>query len=203
MAAPTDRMRRQPQQSRSRAMVDRIVEAARDLLVADGLGRLTTNRIAERAGISPGSLYQYFPDKAAIVSAVVDRYSAQIGDEVTAAYLEAMHLPVRELLRTAFTALLEVLTRHREYVRVVRLELPQSQVAGHVHLVERRVEDLVAVYLTATGGTSAQLPAASSAWLLVRLVEHLCVQWVLEQPAIDQETFVAELTLLTQAHLDR
>lgn len=183
-------------------MVDRIVQAARDLLVADGLVRLTTNRIAERAGISPGSLYQYFPDKAAIVSAVVDRYSAQIGDEVAAAYLESMHLPVRELLPASFDALLEVLTRHREYLRVVQLELPQSQVAGHVQLVERRVEDLVAVYLTATGSTTPRLPAAASAWLLVRLVEHLCVQWILEEPAIDQETFVAELVRLTQAHLE-
>ena len=61
-------MRRTPQQARSRAMVERIVEAARVVLVRDGYEAFTTNRVADEAEVSPGSLYQYLPDKSALVA---------------------------------------------------------------------------------------------------------------------------------------
>jgi AcrR family transcriptional regulator len=71
--------RRTPRQRRSRAIVAAIVEAGRRLLEAEGPSALTTNRIAERAGVSIGSLYRYFPNKEAIVSAI---YDAETGREV-------------------------------------------------------------------------------------------------------------------------
>ena len=51
-------------------MVDTILQAAARVLAEEGLGRATTNRIAEVAGVSIGSLYQYFPNKLAIVRAL-------------------------------------------------------------------------------------------------------------------------------------
>ena len=57
---------------RSRTIVEAIVAAGRQLLAQDGPGSLTTNRIAERAGVSIGSLYRYFPNKDAILAAVYD-----------------------------------------------------------------------------------------------------------------------------------
>jgi len=65
--------RKSPRQSRAKATVDAIVEATTQVLLEDGYDRFTTARVAERAGVSVGSLYQYFPNKAALASAVVDR----------------------------------------------------------------------------------------------------------------------------------
>ena len=62
--------RRTPKQERARATVDAILEATAQLLVAEGTGRVSTNRIAKRAGVSVGTLYQYFPDKNAIIRAL-------------------------------------------------------------------------------------------------------------------------------------
>lgn len=62
--------RRDPKQTRSRAIVDAIVEAGRQILEADGPGALTTNHIADRAGVSIGSLYRYFPNKEAVIAAI-------------------------------------------------------------------------------------------------------------------------------------
>jgi AcrR family transcriptional regulator len=70
--APT--LRREPQQARSRARLAGLVDAAEALLVREGPDALSTTRIAAEAGVSVGSLYQYFPDKAAIVDAVAHRY---------------------------------------------------------------------------------------------------------------------------------
>jgi AcrR family transcriptional regulator len=59
--------RKQPRQTRSADLVSAILEAALRLLAEEGAGRFTTTRVAERAGVSVGSLYQYFPNKAAIL----------------------------------------------------------------------------------------------------------------------------------------
>lgn len=59
--------RKRPRQSRSTGLVDAILEAAVQVLATEGADRFTTTRVAERAGVSVGSLYQYFPNKAAIL----------------------------------------------------------------------------------------------------------------------------------------
>lgn len=60
-------------QSRARDTVDAIVQASRQIVSRDGVRKLTTNRIAELAGVSVGSLYQYFPGKDAVIQAVIER----------------------------------------------------------------------------------------------------------------------------------
>ena len=59
--------RKQPQQARSTELVGAILEAAAQVLAREGAQRFTTARVAEKAGVSVGSLYQYFPNKAAIL----------------------------------------------------------------------------------------------------------------------------------------
>jgi AcrR family transcriptional regulator len=71
------RLRRVPTQERSRARVRRLLDAAEHLLAAEGAEALTTTRVAEEAGVSVGSLYQYLPDKGAIVEALARRYLAE------------------------------------------------------------------------------------------------------------------------------
>jgi len=71
-------MRKTPKQKRSREMVERLLEATAATLAERGLDDTTTNHIAERAGVSIGSLYQYFPDKEAILEALMERVSEKV-----------------------------------------------------------------------------------------------------------------------------
>ncbi|MCM3849866.1 TetR/AcrR family transcriptional regulator [Pseudonocardia sp. DR1-2] len=82
--------RREPRQERSRAMVERIVAAGRDVLVTRGYDGASTNRIAAAAGVSPGSLYQYFPDKDAVLTEVLDRYLDAMEARVSRAFLDSV-----------------------------------------------------------------------------------------------------------------
>src|SRR5919202_2147736 len=77
VAAEIPRLRRVPRQARSRARLQRMLDAADELLASEGAEALTTTRVAEAAGVSVGSLYQYLPDKEAIVEALAGRYLAE------------------------------------------------------------------------------------------------------------------------------
>lgn len=65
--------RKAPQQARSTATIEAIHIATIQVLMADGVGRLTTTRVAERAGVSVGTMYQYYPHKQALLFALVER----------------------------------------------------------------------------------------------------------------------------------
>lgn len=73
-ASETTSTRREPRQQRSRQTVDAVLEAVRRVLKRQGANAITTNRVAEAAGVSIGSLYQYFPNKQAIFTALHDRH---------------------------------------------------------------------------------------------------------------------------------
>jgi len=70
-------LRRAPIQRRSRERLERILVAATDLIAAKGSDAMRMGDVAEKAGVSIGSLYQYFPDKAAIIRTLAERYNAQ------------------------------------------------------------------------------------------------------------------------------
>ena len=82
MAAPIPRL---PRRADAAPTFDVVVTAAERVLAADGVDALTTNRVAEVAGVSIGTLYQYFPNKHAIVAALFDRYLAVFDDIFLAA----------------------------------------------------------------------------------------------------------------------
>ncbi len=67
-------MRRVPRQGRAQKRIEAIVDAAEEVLLSSGYSGLTTNAIAARAGASIGTLYQFFPNKDAIVAALAERY---------------------------------------------------------------------------------------------------------------------------------
>jgi AcrR family transcriptional regulator len=74
--------RKSPVQARSTASVDAILEATIQVLLKVGKERLTTTRVASRAGVSVGTLYQYFPNKSALLQAVLRRHLAEVTEAV-------------------------------------------------------------------------------------------------------------------------
>jgi AcrR family transcriptional regulator len=190
-----------PKQERSREMVERIIAAGQRVLLRDGYERITTNRVAEEADVSPGSLYQYFPDKETILAAVIDRYAADLSTELTAVLADRLEEPGPELVRSAFTGLLDVLSENVEYLRLVVEVLPRKQFGGWTIALEQRISDLVTAYLSINRSQTRVDEPATSAWILVRMVEHLSIQYVLEQPPIPREKFIDEMVEMTLSYL--
>jgi len=181
-------------------MVERIVDAGMRVLADQGYERTTTNRVADEAGISPGSLYQYFPNKAAVLDAVIDRYSRDFSEQLASLVLPPVGPDPAATVRATFDGLMDVLEANREYVRLIAEQLPRSQTGERTGQVERRIRDLVGAYLVFAPSRERIEPSAS-AWILVRMVEHLTVQFVLESPDIPRDQLVDELVRMTMAHL--
>lgn len=105
-SAPAPVPRKLPRHEGSVATVDAIVTAVERLLERGGLAALTTNRIAEVAGVSVGTIYQYFPNKEALLGALQDRYVAQSERNVRAALAGAEALPLAIVVQRVAFALL-------------------------------------------------------------------------------------------------
>jgi AcrR family transcriptional regulator len=102
-------MRHTPQQTRSQQRVDLILDVAAELFAEVGYESATTNAIAERAGISIGSLYRYFPDKDAILRALSNRHYEQVQalfDDVFTK--DAVYLPLDVLIDRLVDAFVEL-----------------------------------------------------------------------------------------------
>lgn len=101
----TEKTRRTPRQPRSEATVEAILDAAFQLLEQGGPRALTTNHIAERAGVSVGTLYQYFRGKQAILGALAQRQAAAARDRIARIVIDGPRMSaVRLIVRTLATA---------------------------------------------------------------------------------------------------
>jgi AcrR family transcriptional regulator len=103
--------RKSPVQARSAASVDAILEATLQVLLRVGKERLTTTRVAARAGVSVGTLYQYFPNKSALLQGALKRHLAEVGDAVEAVCEEQRGRPLEEMATALITAFLKAKMR--------------------------------------------------------------------------------------------
>lgn len=183
-------------------MVDRILDAGQAMLIAHGYDGASTNRIAAAAGISPGSLYQYFPNKDAIAAAVIDRYSDELAAQVAARVSERLNQPAPDYVRESIAALVDALDVHPEFLRAVMEQTPRLGGSNKLVAFEQRIGELTLAYLT-INRTQVRPEVAfdTAAWMLVRMVEHLCVRFVLDQPPISREKFIDETTLMALNYL--
>ncbi|HEY1012422.1 MAG TPA: TetR/AcrR family transcriptional regulator [Herpetosiphonaceae bacterium] len=188
-----DSRRREPVQERSKQLVAWILDAAVQVYDQRGYAAATTTRIAERAGISVGSLYQYFPDKHAILVALAERHIAE-GRELALRLLgEALREPPPlEALIRLFVA--EFLALHRANPTLHRLlfeEIPlPASVRARLREAEAELVAAVAGLLAARHDVAAPDPAFA-AYALVSIVEALTHRYALHgSPQFDEGAYV-------------
>lgn len=111
--------RKQPVQVRSLATVDAIFEATVQVLLRDGARKLTTRRIAERAGVSIGTLYQYFPGKEALLYALISRQLDLAASSVEQACRQNHGRPINQCSDAFVNAYIDAKARNPESSRAL------------------------------------------------------------------------------------
>jgi AcrR family transcriptional regulator len=103
--------RKSPVQARSTASVDAILEATIQVLLSEGKDRLTTTRVALRAGVSVGTLYQYFPNKSALLKAALRRHLDEVTEVTERVCREQTGNTLQEMATALINAFLEAKMR--------------------------------------------------------------------------------------------
>src|SRR5215471_1846118 len=102
--------RKTPVQARAAVTVGAISEATIQVLLRQGAHRLTTTRVAERAGVSVGTLYQYYPNKQSLLFAVLADHLDHVASAVETACLAARHRPLAAMVSAAIEAFVDAKT---------------------------------------------------------------------------------------------
>lgn len=189
-------MRKSPTQARATQTVDAILEAATQILQSDGEERLTTNRIAERAGVSIGSLYQYFADKEGIVEALAERERNKIVAVIVKSLSEVDATDSERAVREVVRTLVGAFARRRRARRiVVMMMLRRWQNAPD------KGADEVAQFLVSAAArgksTDARVMTPVAAFVLTRAMVGAIRAAVLENsPHLETREFEDELVRL-------
>jgi len=203
MARPTDvKPRRRPVQERSLATVEAILQAAAQVFERHGYAAGTTNRIAERAGVSIGTLYQYFPNKDAILVALVHQHLAESTGALQP-HLDRLNrgagfddvLPDMVHAMVAMHALAPGLHR----VLFEETQLPPTLRAELDGLEDRLVE--VAASALAADRDSSPADLRLSARIVISTMEGLTHRLVLRPPpGVTPEAVASEITEVVRAY---
>ena len=118
--------RREPKQRRSRQTVEAVLGGVQRVLKRHGVEALTTNRIAEAAGVSIGSLYQYFPDKRAIFTALYDRHVDQVRHVIERTMADCTSASLEDFTRELVEGLANVHTEDAELHGIISGTVPEG-----------------------------------------------------------------------------
>jgi AcrR family transcriptional regulator len=118
--------RREPKQQRSRQTMEVVVEAVQRVLKRHPAEAITTNRIAEAAGVSIGSLYHYFPDKQAIFAALPERHVDEVRQVIERTSAHCTAAALEELTRELVERLANVHAEDAELHEVVSRAVPEG-----------------------------------------------------------------------------
>lgn len=163
--------RKQPRQARAQATVGAILKATAQLLVSGGYDQLTTNRVAAKAGVSVGSLYQYFPGKEALVAALVDEHHAEMLALLNGTMAGLGQNDVEGATRVFVTAMFRAHALEPELHRVLVMEVPRITGLNKVRDLMDEARPLVRMFLELHRARLRVQDLDAAAFLLVYAVQ--------------------------------
>ena len=195
---------REPRQRRSKVTYDAIIEATTQLLIKRGYAATTTNHIAERAGISIGSLYQYFPNKEAIAVELLQRHivsgPSYMESQITHS-MKNLSKPA-ETVKCAIEAACDHHTDNPTLHKVLEEEVPHPT---HIREAVQRNENLYIEVLAnwieqqRPQHVSNTIVAARLVFFMIKTMTHWYILY--QQAEIKREVFVNELTAIVMRYL--
>jgi len=195
--------RKRPQQPRSKETVRAILEATTQILDRESLEAATTKRIAEVAGVSIGSLYQYFSHRDAILDALQDREFERTMAVMQAVFADGnLDKAPLETVTAALRGLAHLYAQSPGLHRVLAIEGLRVAKAERVQAFDQRVIELVRYFLLATRAQLHVNNVEAAAFIIFQSVRATMLAHLLERPpGLDVDGLVAELTGFLTAYV--
>lgn len=151
--------RKQPRQRRALATVNVIFEATIQVLITDGPRRLTTTRVANRAGVSVGTMYQYFPNKQALFYALNERYLVTLAEKIEAACAAQHGATIAQMVEALVMAYWVAKTERPEVTRALYRSVAELDNEPLIAAFARRADVATATMLmSASDASFSDLP---------------------------------------------
>lgn len=198
------RPRKRPLQARSQRTVEIVLKAAAQVFARRGYAGATTNHIAERAGVSIGTLYEYFPSKDALLVALMEAHIRE-GEAVlerSAAEIVRQPRSLVETIRHVVKAMVDMHAHDRELHRVLFEEAPlPRQLRQLLGEIEARIIQRVELLLRSDPAVSVPNPALAAA-IVAKTIEALTHKLVLHgERDLDLDAYVEEIVRLIGSYL--
>jgi AcrR family transcriptional regulator len=185
-------------QKRSRLTVKSLLEATARILVREGYDKASTNRIAEVAGVSVGSLYQYFPSKEALVAALIDRHNQQIMQAVRGELADAVNLPMEQAVRKLVAVAVKAHRIDPKLHRVLAEQIPRVGRLEKLETFNRQNYALFAEYLERHRDEINAVDLGLAAFVCVTSIEALTHTAVLHHKIVSDEATAALVEATTR-----
>lgn len=194
--------RKRPRQARSKATVDAILTATAQTLVELGYDKTTTNLVAQRAGVSIGSLYQYFPNKEALVKALCEQHMQQTLQRLMGQLQALRTQPLPDAVRSLVHTLLQVHAMEPELHRVLIQQVPRLDGLSLLQQLDRIIIDVIREGLEQRPEQLRPKDLDLATFILVHSVQAVTHAAVLERPdALDDEGLADETVALVLRYL--
>jgi len=194
--------RKRPRQHRSKATVETILTATARILIKHGFDGLTTNAVATAAGVSIGSLYQYFPNKEALVAALIEAHVEKMNKAVLAELSRVATLPVAEAARCVIELMIRAHAIDPKLHRVLTEQVPRVGRLGKLRELDEICHRMVAGLLAARHRELAIHDPDLAAFLLVSTIEAVVHRAALLYPhRLEDPRLIDEATLLVTRYL--
>ena len=194
--------RKQPVQARSQATVDAILRATIRVLTKEGLERTSTNKIARTAGVSVGSLYQYFPSKEAILMELMEQHHGRMMSVLFERLAEMSGAALPEAIRTVVEALAAAHFQDIVLHRIVMEELPRMGKWGDLlRSIEGQATPAVRMYLESRKSELRVTDLESASFVVVTAVQSLTDRIVFEDDEAVQKRLVSATCDMLTAYL--
>lgn len=200
-ARPPLSPRKKPRQSRSSVTLDAIFEATIQLLIGGDLHRLTTTRVAQRAGVSIGSLYQYFPNKQSLVYALNERYLHALADKIVAVCESRRGAPIGDMVEALIEAYWHAKTERAEVTRALYRSVAELDHQPLIDAFASRIDAATSTMLSSA--SDATFPDVSRTTLTLLTVIFGAVRSAFERdlPPSAIQDLKRELVFLCRSYL--
>ena len=194
--------RKTPKQARAQATVEAILTATAELLVEIGYERTTTNAIARRAGVSIGSLYQYFPNKEALFTALCDQHMTEMTTLLIGEIATLRGRPLDEAIRPLVKALLRAHAVAPALHRVFIEQVPRITGLERVQQVDRMLIDVMSTELARRPEKLRPRDLELAVFILVHSVQAVTHAAILERPdALADDALADEISAMVLRYL--
>ncbi|MGE0872730.1 MAG: TetR/AcrR family transcriptional regulator [Kofleriaceae bacterium] len=174
--------RKRPRQARSQATVDSILAATTRVLIRHGFDGLTTNAVAELAGVSIGSLYQYFPNKEALVAALIE-HTVERWNAITLTELgRVAALPIAEAVRAMIELTIQFYSEQPALHRVLLEQVPRVGRLARIVELHEHTQQVTATLLASRKRELAIGDPEMAAFVLLSAIDAIVQRATLIKP---------------------